>query len=110
VVYKDASDSNKFKLADANSATEAVRTAYGIALNGASSGQPLTVQDAGEITIGATVAVGTVYVLSATPGGIAPAAPGVTDLVTGMYTSIIGIGKTATVLKLKIFNGGVAVP
>jgi hypothetical protein len=109
VVYLDSSDS-KYKLADSNSATAAVRAAYGIALHGGSNGQPMQILRSGDITIGATVAVGTVYVLSATPGGIAPAAPGVTDLVTGMYTFVIGIGQTAAILTVKFFTASVAVP
>jgi hypothetical protein len=50
-VYKDASDSGKFKLADNDSATAAVRSFYGIALHGASSGQPLTVHKEGPLTL-----------------------------------------------------------
>ena len=109
-VYKDTADSNKFKLADANSATELVRTAYGIALNTASAGQPIGVADTGDYTAGATVGIGTIYILSGTPGGIALGAPGVTDLVTGIYTSILGIGISVTAIRLKINNSGVAVP
>jgi hypothetical protein len=55
LVYKDASDSNKIKLAD-NDASAAA-TVVGIALNGASSGQPITYAETDpELTIGATVA------------------------------------------------------
>lgn len=106
VVYKDTSDSDKAKLADSNSATALARSPYGIALNGAASGQPVVVLKAGLITIGGTVAVGTIYVLSGTAGGIAPS----TDLASGMYTSIIGIATTAAILSVAIREGGVAVP
>lgn len=111
VVYKDSAD-GKFKLADANSATVAARTAYGIALNGASDGQPLQVQTSGDITIGATVTVGNVYVLSGTPGGIGVGGgPGpASDLVSGWYTNVIGVGQTSAILTLRIFTAGVAVP
>ena len=96
----------KAYLADTNSGTAAARALRGIALNGASAGQPVRLQTAGQITIGATVGVGTVYVLSATAGGIAP----VTDLASGHYTSIVGVGLTSAVIGLNIYNSGVAVP
>jgi len=108
VIAKNAS--GKFDLADANSATALLRIPYGIALHGSLTDQPLLVQVRGDITIGATVGVGTVYILSATPGGIALGCPGSTDLVSGMYTSIIGIGVSATVLRLDFNVSGVVVP
>lgn len=102
-VYKDAS--NLMQLADAD--VNAIKAAVtGIALHASLSGQPLTYQTGGPINIGATVAVGTVYVLSATAGGICPS----TDLATGMYTSIIGIGTSATQITMGINNSGVQVP
>lgn len=79
---------------------------YGVALHGGSAGQPAAVQTAGEITIGATAAVTTEYVLSATAGGIAPHA----DLVTGNTYSRIGYGYTAAKLYIDILNTGLAVP
>jgi hypothetical protein len=105
VVYQDASDSNKWKRADAN-ASLAASTAIGIALNAAENLQPVRIQTLGDITIGATVAVGTVYVLSGTAGKIAPT----TDLVTGWFTFIVGIGKTAAIMTMVMRTAGVAVP
>lgn len=104
-VYKDATD-NKFKLADSNSATAAAREFYGIALHASADGQPLSVMTSGDINIGATVAVGTIYVLSGTAGGIAPAA----DLASGMYTSVIGVAITTGRIRLGKLVSGVAVP
>lgn len=103
-VYKDASDGGKFKLADNDSATAAVRSFYGIALHGASSGQPLTVLKDGPITIGATTAVGIVYCLSSTAGGICPSA----DIATGDYNTIIGIGTSTTVIEVQPLAAGAA--
>lgn len=103
-VYLDTS-TNTYKLADAN-ASALTAVVRGVALHGASSGQPLRIQRAGVYTAGATVVVGTVYVQSATAGGIAPAA----DLTTGYYTSVLGVGVTASTLGLSIYNSGVAVP
>lgn len=105
VVYQDAADSNKWKRADAN-LSSAAATAIGIALNAAENGQPLRIQTSGEITIGGTVAIGTVYVLSANAGKIAPT----TDLATGWFTFVIGIGKTTAIIKLIMQTAGVAVP
>ena len=104
-LYLKSSDSKYYK-ADCNDATAENRTLAGIALHGGSAGQPLRVMTAGTVTIGATVAVGTIYVLSATAGGIAPS----TDLVSGWYTTIIGIATTTGKIKLSILNSSVAVP
>ena len=102
VVYKDASDSNKFKLADTDSATVAARTPYGIALHAASTGQPLTVLTGGLITIGATTAVGVPYYLSGTAGGICPYA----DVAAGDYPAFLGIGTSVTQIKVVIVEAG----
>lgn len=103
VVYRDGADS-KFKLGDSDSATAAVKDATGIALHGASDGQPLMVQTGGEITPGATMVAGTSYYLSSTPGAIQPVGDlGTEDVI------LIGIAKSATVLALKIFDSGVTI-
>lgn len=104
-VYKDASDANKAKLTDADSATAAARVFYGLALNGAASGQPVVVQTGGIITIGATVAVGVAYYLSDTAGGICPFA----DLESGDYPTIIGIGVSTTQIKIGPLAAGVVI-
>jgi hypothetical protein len=105
-VYLDP-DTGKFGLYDANGATAAIRTLFGVALSAsAGDGQPIRVQKGGEINLGATLAVGTVYVGSATPGGIAP----IDDLVAGWYTSTLGIAVSTSRLAMQIQNGGVAVP
>lgn len=92
------------KLADAN-ASATTATVEGIALHAAATGQPITYQFAGELTIGATVVAGTVYVLSANAGGICPAA----DLASGHRTSILGVAKSTSVLTVHLFNSGTAV-
>jgi hypothetical protein len=104
-VYKDSADGDKFKPADADSTTAAVRTTRGIALNGAANNQPLAVQVEGRITIGAAVAVGTIYVQSDVPGGIRPAA----DNGSGDFVTILGVGVSATEIDLFIRPSGVAV-
>jgi len=100
-VYLDSFDS-RYKLSDANAA--GTGRCDGIALNGAAAGQPLTVLISGNITIGATVAVGTIYCVSAGTGAICPLA----DLLSGEYIAKIGIATTAAIISVKIHNSGVA--
>src|SRR5688572_7355284 len=71
--------------AQSNSAVNAAT--QGIALNGASANQPVTVHVAGLIDPGGTVLVGKVYVQSANAGGIAP----VDDVAAGVFTTVLGI-------------------
>ena len=102
-VYQDPSDL-KWKLADCDAATAAERAVRGIALNGASNGQPLDVLTEGDITLGAVMTAGIAYYLSKTAGGICPVA----DLTTGAYPTLIGIAKSTSVLSVKINESGVA--
>ena len=83
--------------------TAANAAAYGIALNGGGSGQPIAVQRDGDITIGGTVAVGKIYALG-TAGGIIP----VDDIAGSEFITIIGVGISATAIRLSIKAGGVA--
>jgi hypothetical protein len=102
VVYKDAAD-GLFKLADHDSATAAVRAAYGIALNGAATGQPVAVARRGQITFNAVLTKGTTYCLSGTAGGICPQA----DVSTGDDLIILGPALSTTVLDLQINDTGI---
>lgn len=102
-VYKSPT-TKKWMLADSNSATAAAKTAGGIALNGASLNQPLTVMKAGDVTIGATLTAGATYFLSDTAGGICPDA----DVGSGENVCQIGVAKSTTVLSVKIFAPGVS--
>lgn len=83
--------------------TAANAAAYGIALNGGGSGQPILVQSGGDVTIGGTVAVGKIYALG-TAGGIIP----VDDVAGGEFITIIGVGISATAIRLSLKAGGVA--
>jgi len=104
-LYADASASNTLNLADAN-ASAATANPVGIALHGASSGQPLAyVEEDPDFTPGATLTVGTVYVLDATAGGIAPVA----DLTTGWYPNVLFIATTTTKAVMKMVHGTVVV-
>lgn len=102
LVYRDNSTvPATWKLAD-NNLSAAASNLGGVALNGAALGQPVKVQNGGDLTIGAGAApaVGIVYCLSATAGAIAPDA----DLATGNVVSILGVGKATGVIKLLITN------
>lgn len=101
VVYLEAATTT-YKLADTDSATAEARSPAGIALHAAAANQPLTVLTSGPITIGATVAVGDVYYLSGTAGGLAPAG----DVLAGDYPCIIGICTSTSVLDVKIHAAG----
>jgi hypothetical protein len=82
--------------ADANSATAAARASIGLAANGASLNQPITVQTSGQCTLGATMTANIPYFLSDTPGGICPIA----DVGSGEYGCLIGISVSTTGLDL----------
>ena len=100
-VYLKASDSRWWKAqCDGTAAESGNGTSYGIALCGASAGQPIVVDiaDSG-VTIGGTTVVGTVYVVSATAGGIGPWA----DLASTNFVTVIGVGDTSN--KIKMLTG-----
>ena len=101
-VYLDSS-TNRYLLADSNSATAEAKKAGGIALNGAALNQPLAVCTGGDVTIGATLTPGQPVYLSETPGGLQPAA----DLAAGENVCLIGLAKSATVLNVAIQTPGV---
>jgi hypothetical protein len=105
LVYLDTSV-NKWKLADADSATQAVQEAAGMALNGASDGQPLAVLTGGDVALGAVLTPGARYYLSSTPGKIQPEE----DLSEGEEINLIGLAKSTTVLAVRITRPGVTVP
>ncbi|EHK56823.1 hypothetical protein [Allomesorhizobium alhagi] len=102
-VYR-ASATGKYMLADNDSATAEVRQPRGIALNGATANQPLTIARSGDITIGGTLTAGMDYYLSAAPGGVCPRA----DILAGDYVCLLGLAKSTSVLALDIQYPGVA--
>lgn len=90
-------------LADANG-TAPADVPIGIAICSAPGiGQyVLYVTQDSDFTLGATTASGVIYVLSGTPGGIIPA----DEMVAGMKTSIVGVGKTGNKLWLQLIASG----
>lgn len=103
MVYLDPADGT-YKLADCDSATAAARSPAGIAVNSAGDGQPVTLVESGDVTLGSVLTAGTAYFLSGTAGGIAPVA----DLLTGDYPVIVGIARSASVLRIGLLESGVA--
>jgi hypothetical protein len=82
--------------------SSAAQACLGIALNGGAINQPIAVQTDGTITIGATVAVGVIYVASDTAGGIMPSA----DLETGDKVIILGVADTTSTLEMHLWDSG----
>lgn len=102
-VYKDSSDSNKIKPADADA--DASSNAVGIAVTGAASGQVVyyvTNDSALELGL-ADSDVGKPLFVSTTAGGICPWE----DLATGDYATFLGMVSTGGTVKMNITRGGV---
>lgn len=106
-IYQDSID-NLLKLSDADGSVAKANT-KGIALHGASNGQPLRIQTAGTIDMGAGAApvVGKVYKLSITPGGISPFDD---QDAGGQYDTNIGVGAANNTIKLALVASGQIVP
>ena len=102
-LYKSSTD-GRWYLADNNGASEMIRKATGIALNGGGVGQPVRVLLSGLCTIGGTMTAGVAYYLSDTPGGICPVA----DIGSGEYSCLVGIATTTAILDVKFQYSGVA--
>lgn len=103
-VYLKTSDDRWYLAQFDGTSAESGSDGLGIALHGSLAGQPIAVQTAGEINVGATMVVGTWYGLSATLGAIAPVA----DQASTNYPSILGIAKAATNLLMHVSAIGVA--
>ena len=100
VVYLKSDD--KYWLAyNANSTVAAVK---GVALTPNVADGWGIIATAGDIDIGDTLAIGTIYTVSSTAGAIHPEA----DLATTELVSVVGFGKTAALLTLSIQATGIA--
>ncbi len=103
VVYLDPAD-NRYKLADCDAAAAEARSPSAFAVNSAAPGQPIAVQQGGDLTLGAaTLVAGTTYYLSPNPGKIAPLA----DVLVGDYWTVVGIARSASVLRIGFLESGV---
>lgn len=103
-LYKDSAAS--YTLKPAISTSVAASACVGIALHGASSGQPIAYATRGDVTFNAAFTQGIVYAVSAAAaGGIAP----ISDITTGDYPCILGVATSTTNLKLGITTAGVVI-
>lgn len=105
-VYLSSTDGKYYK-ADAN-ASSSTAQARGIALTPASTNGYFIIHNAigAYINLGATLTVGTTYVVSATAGAICPIA----DLTTGDYPCILGTAYSSSLLLTAYSFAGVAKP
>lgn len=109
VLYKLTTDQRLY-LADAN-ASAATADAVGIALHGASAGQPVEyVEEDPDFTPGFTLSLSVaadsgVYVLSGTGGGIAP----MDDLAANWFPVVLMVAKSATKANMKIVKSTTSV-
>jgi hypothetical protein len=100
-VYLSAS---KWYRCDAND-TAAKAVCAGIVLTpAATDGVVIIAPNNATVDLGATLAVGTTYAVSATVGGVCPIA----DITSGQYPTILGTATTAAKLPLSIIVGTVA--
>jgi hypothetical protein len=104
-VYLKASDGEYYK-ADADAGTSEIAGAVGVAITPASTDEYGYILTEGPVTIGATMTVGEIYVLSGTAGGICPEA----DLATADRVTIIGVATSTTVLAIQPFASTAIVP
>lgn len=100
-VYLDSGD-GQYKPADADAAATAA--AIGIALTPGVDNDYGLIVTSGLFNPGGTVVVGQVYVVSTNPGGIAP----YSDLASGDFVTILGIGATTTLIDVDIQVTGIA--
>jgi hypothetical protein len=101
LVYEKASDKKLYK---ADASALATADAVGVAMDYADADDPISYHRRGKYAAGATVAVGTIYVVSATAGGIAPEA----DILSGEFLTILGIAVSTTEIEVDLDASGVA--
>lgn len=98
LVYKKTSDRKIYK-ADCDSGTAEVRDVVGIAVTDSSAGGPIAyVTEDPSLAIAASgLTNGTIYLLSSTAGGLAPAG----DATTGWYVTVVAVAKSATTIAFR---------
>jgi len=102
VLYQDSSE-QRYKLAEGSSAAAA--NVAGLAINTGKTDQPIEVVYEGVVKGLTGIEPGMVYVLSDdSPGDLMK----VTDLAEGLYTTVVGMGKSTTELLVGIVPAGVA--
>jgi hypothetical protein len=105
-VYYDSA-TNTYKLADADSAT--AHGVAGIALNGASSGQPLSIcTEDPAFVIGATLVIGDTVWQSATAGAMTKVST--EGIASANYVSVMGVAVSTTAMAFHIISAGAVKP
>lgn len=107
IVYLDSATTGKWQLADSDAAGAEARgqtSNIGIALNSAALNQPVIVQVAGPVTLGAVLTAGQALYLSDTPGKLCPVA----DITGGDYFTLMGQAASTSVLNIDVQYSGVA--
>jgi len=98
-IFEDTGDGNKMKPCEAGA--EASSVCAGIALNGASDGQPVDYITAGDFTVGATVVVGISY-FATNAGGMGVWA----EVAVAEYASLVCVGISTTKARIVLANTG----
>lgn len=98
-VYLDTANSNVAKLAQSDGTVLEAAVA-GMALNSASTGQPVTIAIGGTVTVGSVVAAGVFYFLSSTAGNMEL----FTDVASTEKESLLCYAISATVIYILIRN------
>jgi len=88
----------------ANNSTTTLAAAVGVALTPNIADGWGLIATAGDVDLGATLAIGTIYVVGSTSGAIHPEA----DVLTTEIVTVVGYGKTAALLTLDINATGIA--
>lgn len=101
-LYKDTTDSNKYKPADATAAASAILA--GVALTGATDGESMAIVTSGDVDVGGTLEPGMWYTASTVAGQIRP----IIDITGSYYYSLLGRATAATKLSLAIVNTSTA--
>lgn len=103
--YRSSADKRWYK--SDKDVAEATAEAYGVFLSSPlAAAVPCIILRSGKYNPGATVAIGTAYVVGEAAGGIAP----ITDVGTGERPRLLGFATTAAQIDVQPVNPGVAVP
>lgn len=102
-LYKKSGDKRWYKSDNDNAEADAI--AHGISLDASpAAGLPIVVHTDGDINVGATLTVGSTYAVGAAAGSIAPIA----DVTAAKYPRFLGMAVTASKLRFRPMNPGVA--
>ena len=102
VLYKDTTDSNKYKPANATTAAASILAA--VALTGATDGESMAIVTSGDVDVGGTLEPGMWYTNSTVAGNIKPCI----DITGAYYFSMLGRATAADKLSLAIVNTSTA--